>query len=111
MAGKIGASIRSREILPLYNSDALLSNDRRWSTFCQMTIKKPRLGLMTAARVLSAFSEGYQSYKLSDQARLINCSPQYIQYFPLILANTGRPPFILVIIDPDLLQVFSHLPW
>src|SRR5260221_1419031 len=57
-----------------------------------------------------SFNKGFQSYKLSDHARLISCSPQYIQYFPLMRATTCLPFSIFVMIDPDLLQSFKNLP-
>src|SRR5690348_1158507 len=53
---------------------------------------------------------GCQSYKLSDHARLINFSPQYIQYLPFIFAAVIFRLCITVMMEPDLLQVFRNLP-
>src|SRR5450432_168863 len=55
-------------------------------------------------------SKGYQSYRFSDQARLTKRSPQYIQYFPLILASTNLLLTIFVIIEADLLAVSKNRP-
>src|SRR5664279_6522079 len=68
------------------------------------------LGLITGLSSPFSSREGYQSIRLSDQARLTNSSPQYIPYFPLIFAATILSPTFFVIIEPDFDQMSRNFP-
>jgi hypothetical protein len=53
---------------------------------------------------------GYRRVSFLNEPDLQNALPQYIQYFPFILASTSLPLTILVIMEADLLAVSRNRP-
>src|SRR3569833_512160 len=73
--------------------------------------KKPFRGDISCFNSPFLSSTGFQSTRLVDVAANTCNSPQYIQYLPLILAMTWRPPSSFVYIEADLCGMLKNLPW